>query len=63
MFVSAQAGESVPVMIGVNYFGRVVRTETDLQLARLLDRVDRKVSSDNPSCNRGEQVASVEKAR
>src|SRR5437016_13099573 len=50
-------------MIGVNYLGQVVRTEMDLQLARFLDRVDRKVSSGNPSSDRSEQVASVERTR
>ena len=43
--MSAQAGESVPVMIGVNYFRYIVRSETDLQLDHLLNCVDRKVSS------------------
>src|SRR5437868_13993411 len=61
--MSAQAGESVPVMIGVNYFRYIVRSETDLQLDHLLNCVDRKVSSGNPSGDRSEQVASVERAR
>ena len=61
--MSAQAGESVPVMIGVNYFRYIVRSETDLQLDHLLNCVDRKVSSGNPSGDRSEQVASVERTR